>query len=252
MIKLTEEVRCKDPTAIQPWELEAYLDGIRAPHVVEHLANCLSCRQWVAEAEALELRLKGVLNRALCPSPSRLQAFIYDHLSPNENKAVRTHVATCPLCQKDLRELDNSISEEGMGNSIADWTRAREAVRHSGLVIPHWVMPKSPMSTPILRGETREVLLFESDECAVSINVEEEETGAFTLFGQVLTQAPTLKASGLARIISASDQSGNRFVNRASIDDTGSFMIPMLQKGTYQLVVDLDVSKIVIPGLRLR
>jgi hypothetical protein len=102
---------------------------------------------------------------------------------------------------------------------------------------------------PVLRGETREVLLFEAGPIPLSLNLEQEETGNYTLFGQVLSPERPVASDSYARV---TGQDSETLPAEAPLDENGGFAIPDLPPGTYTLMVDLSTQRIVVPVLALR
>jgi hypothetical protein len=102
---------------------------------------------------------------------------------------------------------------------------------------------------PALRGETREVLLFEADGFALSLNLEQESTGRYALFGQILSPEPTDVAAGYVRLTA---QAGDIEPIQTDVGANGGFALPDLCPAVYQLVISLPNQRIVVPTLALR
>jgi len=247
------ELNCIDPGAIQDWELEAYADGEAPPRVVEHLERCPACRARLAEQVAFERRLRHSLYRFDCPSPDLLRDYHWGYLPTAERRRVEAHLETCPHCAAELADLAGFVTVERTSPSSALLARARQAAAQARLVVARLVSP-GPCLAPALRGETREVLLFDAEGFALSVNLEQEDTGAYTLFGQVLSPvspAPPVYggAVGYARLTAREE--GMAPV-QTPLDANGGFALPDLRPGVYQLVVRLPEQRIVVPTLALK
>ena len=205
-----KERDCTDPTAIKDWELIAYTDGEELEHVAEHLEHCPACRARLRDYTTIEDELKQLLHRPGmasipdCPSVDTLRDHYWGHLSVDEHQRIDAHLETCPHCAAELANLDQFIGSKQQEPSSTLLDRAREAAKRARLIVAQLVSP-SPRPVPALRGETREVLLFEAEDVALSLNMEQETTGRYTLFGQVLSAEPTSYAGGDVRLI-AQDQ----------------------------------------------
>jgi hypothetical protein len=241
-------LECVDPGAVQDWELEACVDGEAPPHVVEHLRRCPACRARVEEHAALERRLRQALYRFDCPSPDLLRDYHWGYLPPDQRRQVEAHLATCPHCAAELDDLAGWVAAERVQPSRTLLNRARQAADQVGLVVAQLLSPRlSPV--PALRGERRDVLLFDAEGVAVSVNLEQEDTGLYTLFGQVLSPEPVALTGGYARLTAREE--GVDPV-QASLDANGGFTLSDLHPGIYQLVVCLPDRRIVVPTLALR
>jgi hypothetical protein len=242
------ELDCTDPGAIQDWELETCADGEAPPHVVAHLARCPACRARAREHAPLERRLRQALYRYDCPSPDALRDYHWGYLPADERRPVEAHLETCPHCAAELADMAGFVTAERAQPSETLLARARQAAAQAHLVVARLF---SPGLSPVLalRGDTRDVLLFDAEGVALSVNLEQEHTGAYTIFGQVLSPEPVALASGYARL-TAQEEPVDPV--RTPLDANGGFTLPDLRPGVYQLVVCLPGRRIVVPTLALK
>jgi anti-sigma factor RsiW len=241
------ELDCTDPGAIQDWELETCADGEAPPHVVEHLARCPACRARVREHTALERRLRQALYRFDCPSPDVLRDYHWGYLPADERQRVEAHLAACLHCAAELADLAEFVAAEHAQPTKTLLSQARQAAAQARLVVARLF---SPGLSPVLalRGDTRDVLLFDAGGVGLSVNLEQEHTGAYTIFGQVLSPEPVALAGGYARL-TAQEESVDPV--QTPLDANGGFTLPNLRPGVYQLVVCLPDRRIVVPTLAL-
>ena len=243
------KLKCVAPDAIQDWELEAYGDGEAGTHVAEHLARCPACRARLAELVCFEQHLHQTLYRFDCPSANRLRDYYWGFLPANECQQVEAHLDACPHCRAELADLAGFVASERAQPSSTLLTRARQAAAQMHLVVAQLISPGwSPV--PALRGEIRDVLLFDAEGIALSVNLEQEVTGTYTLFGQVLSPAP-IAAGSYARLTVREKETAAVPV-RAALDTNGAFALPDLQPAVYQLVIHLPEQRIVVPTLALK
>ena len=196
--------------------------------------------------DIFERRLLHKLYRLDCPAPELLRDYHWGYLPKEERQRVAAHLALCPHCEAELADLADFVAmEQAEPSRLLD--RARRAADQARLVIARLVSPM-PQPAPVLRGETREVLLFDAGKLALSINLEQDATGAYTLFGQVLSPEPVVIKDGYARL--KSTEKGAPV--RAALDRNGGFSLPDLQPGVYHLTVSLPDWHIVVPTLALK
>jgi hypothetical protein len=100
-----------------------------------------------------------------------------------------------------------------------------------------------------LRGETQEVLLFDAEGIALSVNLEQEDTGAYTLYGQVLSEATVPAAGGYARLTGHTEDAA---AIQSPLDANRSFALSDLRPGLYQLLIHLPDQTIIVPTLSLK
>jgi len=240
---------CVDPDVVQTWELEAYANGEDLPHVTEHLKRCPACRTRVADYRILEKQLSQLLYRFDCPSPDQLRLYHEGELPAEEKARVRSHLQACPHCTLELASLIHALATAADSVWNEDMARALETAQRDRLSLAHLAEPAS-QSAPVLRGETREVLLFEVGEAALSLSLEQDETGAYALFGQLLLSEPLEAQESYARLRTSYTRSPTTV--SAPLDANGSFALSNLSAGVYQLVIDVPDLHIVVPNLTLR
>lgn len=246
-----KQAACVDPGAVQDWELEAYADGDASTHVVEHLRRCAACRFRLAENLAVDGYLQRALYRFDCPSVDLLRDYHWGYLPIEQQKQIRDHLDRCPRCAAELEELRAFVPTDVPGKQAesidALLGRARQVLAQARVVVAHLLSPV-PQQLPALRGDIREVLLFDAGEVALSVNLEQEATSACTVFGQVLSTQPGAFSEGYARLTAYGETADGV---QASLDINGAFVLANLRPGTYQLVVSLPDQRIVVPTLAL-
>jgi hypothetical protein len=92
------------------------------------------------------------------------------------------------------------------------------------------------------------VLLFETDDLALSLNLEQETTGEYTLSGQILSSGPIGFEGGYARLTA---QRADVAPAQMELEAHGAFLFPNVRPGVYQMVVNLPEHRVVVPSLSL-
>jgi len=197
---------------------------------------------------ALERRLRRILYRFNCPSPDVLRDYHWGYLPPDKHQQVEAHLDVCLHCAAELADLAKFVTTEQAETTSTLLARARRAAAQARLIVARLVSPaRSPV--PVLRGQTREVLLFEAGTLALSVNVQLEDTGTYTLFGQILSPEPTDFSDGYVRLTASEE---DKRPVQAALDANGGFVVPDLHPATYQLIVGLRDTRIVVPDLKLQ
>ncbi len=242
-----KELKCIEPGAVQDWELEAYVSGEASPRFLEHVKRCPACLARLRKRVVLEHQLRRTLYRFDCPPPDLLRDYECGYAAADEQRRLEAHLETCPHCAAELADLAESVEVEFISRSSELVARAERAAARMGLIVARLISP-APRPVLALRGETREVLLFEAGDMALSVNLEQEENGAYTLFGQVLSPQPIAATDGYARLTAREEKIAPV---EAELDANGGFALCSLCPGTYQLVVSLLEQRIVVPTLTL-
>jgi len=175
-----------------------------------------------------------------CPPVEMLRDFHAGFLPVEQKRQLAEHVADCSYCQTELAEFVASRPEEVGGDSL--WEQAEKALAQVGLMVAQLVTPVDNLR-PALRGETREVLLFEAGDTAVSLNVEPVDNGRFMLHGQVLSTSPL---TGQVRLTAV-----NQSPQDCVLSPTGTFILDGLSPDQYQLTITLPDQQIVLPALSI-
>jgi hypothetical protein len=190
-----------------------------------------------------EQYLHQMLYRFDCPSPDVLRDYHWGYLPAERRQQVEEHLRVCPRCAAEAQDLAEFVASEPFEPSSRLLSHARQAAEQVRLVIARLISPE-PGLAPVLRGETREVLLFDADGMALSVNLEQGSTGTCTLFGQVLSPEPAIPPGCYVRLTG----SGETMVPlQVALDENGGFALPGLKPGFYQLVVKLPERRILVP-----
>jgi hypothetical protein len=190
----------------------------------------------------LEHRLHQMLYRFDCPSPDVLRDYHWGYLPAEQRRQVEEHLRVCPHCAAEVQDLAEFVAAEPFEPSSRLLSDARQAAEQVRLVVARLISPE-PGLAPVLRGETREVLLFDADGLAVSVNLEQESPGICTLFGQVLSPEPAVPSGCYVRLTSSGE---TMIPMQVALDETGGFALPGLKPGFYQLVVKLPERRVLV------
>ena len=83
----------------------AYVDGMAAESVVQHVSRCPACARQVEEFAAVQAALTTRLYRFSCPAAEQLIAYQHGELVGSEHLLVAQHLRQCPHCARELATL---------------------------------------------------------------------------------------------------------------------------------------------------
>ncbi len=187
-----------------------------------------------------EHNLRQKLYRFDCPTLDALRDYYLGDVSAEARQLIERHLPGCPLCSAELAELTRFDETSTVATS------PRPAAWHERLqvVVARLFTPQSE-AMPALRGTTREVLLFDLDDSlTLSLNIEANPTGTYSLFGQVLSPTVIVFDRAPVRIRSSLGQ-----VFQNNLDTLGTFVLADLSIGQYQLSITLADRHFVVPDV---
>lgn len=234
---------CVEPGSIQEWELEAYANGERHPHVIKHLKICQACRLWVKERREVEAALRHTLYRFDCPTPDVLREYYWDTLPDEQQTSVARHLEACPACQRELAKLQQFMAE-GKNEVGALLDKARQIAEGLRVMVARLIQPDLQPLAPALRGKKDAVLLFEAGDFGISLTIKPEEAHRYTLTGQVLLPEP-LKAEP-AGYVHINGPGIEPHLTQMPLSPNGTFEIAKIPEGHYQLAVTLGENRIIV------
>jgi hypothetical protein len=194
--------------------------------------------------------LTGKLYRITCPSSMELGEYHIGTLSPGGVQPVRSHLATCPHCQREL-----AVLEDLMASSVS--VRQNGPLERVGVLIAQLVeeglggellgsLPQIQAGAGMaVRGEADEPRVYRAGDVRVAIDVRDQElrSDRKILLGLVMgTETQELTASLW--------QAGEP-VATTSVDEGGNFVLPDLLAGSYDLILQGTESEIHIRELEI-
>lgn len=195
-----------------------------------------------------EQDLRNVLFRFDCPSVDGLRDYYWQHLSIEQRGQVEQHLKFCPHCSAELKALADFLSAAGPSSLPTVSSAAQRIMAELQIVIARLIAPQSRPELS-LRGAAQEIMLFEADNLAISLNLERTTPEIWGLTGQVLSPDTAAFSASYARLTRAA---GNVEAIKVTLDPHGGFVISRLSAGDYQLVISLPDRRIVVPSLELK
>ena len=97
---------CDTFTQFPDGALLMVLDGEADPALIRHIDQCADCTARLRQLRQTNSALRTSLFRAACPPSLQLGEYSVGLSSASETTLIETHLAMCPHCAAELRQLD--------------------------------------------------------------------------------------------------------------------------------------------------
>lgn len=174
--------------------------------------------------------LKAALYRISCPDSATLGNFHLGLLAETAAQPIADHLAICPLCTRDIAQLEEFLAETAV--SLQPSTAARIKVWIAKR-IPSGGQTRNMLGQPAfaVRGSDSGPLMYEAGDAQLSLEVQDdpEHPGRKSILGLVLgieTESVEVKLL-----------QGDAVVTAVTLDELGNFTFAKLEAGTYELTL---------------
>ena len=205
----------------------SYIDGEADDTVAAHIKACAYCGDKADQWSRLQNRLRARLYRINCPSPMDLGDYHLRLLPASQTLVVAQHVRECPLCAKELDQLETFLKDETSASGspfrmlIA---RLKGAMSSTG----------SPLSSGAvaLRGEKKGPITFEADGIVITLDIQPGSNGLASILGQVAAEDQDNWIGAAVEL-----QQADAPQLTASLDDLGVFSFEAIRPGSIQITI---------------
>lgn len=219
---------CVFPPELDDKQLLAYLDNPDGNlETARHLEKCPYCRERADVLDRFQKHLTTQLYRITCPTPLELGEFHMRLVPASQRLIIARHVRECPHCEQEISQLEGF-----MGGSFPR-TTTLETMK---VLIARLVGGGSQMETaqalPALRGEAKNLPIFEADGIVISLDVQPGLNGEIAMLGQ-------MAADHQDRWTGAAVELKQPYLTslHAMIDDLGAFTFDSVYPGSIQMII---------------
>ncbi len=237
-------MKCITSPALEDTQIVSFIEGEADDTVVAHIRDCPFCSERANRWTLLQNGLRKQLYRISCPTPMEIGDYHLGLLPAPQALIVAQHVRECPLCRREVAELEDFLTEStpqpGFLGSIK--TLIASLVGGPGMDQDYPDLASAPAFGG-LRGEGEEPFIYQAGQVRIVIEVQDdvEQMGLKTLLGLVTgleTNEFTIQVS-----------QGDNVIATTSVDEIGNFIISHLSSGHYQLILSGPNMEIRIPSL---
>ncbi len=229
-------MKCISSPALDDTQIMRYIDGEADDTVMAHIRECPYCAEKASEWTLLQKRLREQLYRSTCPTPMELGDYHLELLSEPQVLVVAQHVRECPLCRREVVELEDFLGDLApTENSLLG--RAK-------VLIARLVGGNTGESSPAfaaLRGEAKGPMTFAADGIVIVLDLQLDNDGQRIILGQVAADHQDDWTDALVEL-----RKDNQLLISSTVDDLGAFQCKGIIPGPQELRIISKSSSIVV------
>lgn len=240
---------CDTISTLPAGALLMYLEGEADPVIVQHVDLCSECTASVRQLRKSGSVLRARLFRAACPPSLQLGEYSIGLLSAHETSLIETHLASCPHCSAELRQLDAFMAQPDLAAQPQRLQPDSGALR---VLIARLVSGLNSLGQPAmtpafaaLRGGTEGPLTYEAGDYRAVIEIDEDldRPDRRALTGLLVGPAVGGTSVALWR--------DGQAIAAAEVDVHGNFELLRLAPGDYDLILTGSDVEIRIQSLSI-
>lgn len=216
-------MECISSPALEDIEIARYVDGEADEIVVTHINQCPYCRERARQWTRLQNGLREQLYRTTCPSPTELGDHHLGLLPASRALVIAQHVRECPLCQREVAELQEFLAEPPAPPGFIEAAKVLVAQLVSGGTNPAW---------GALRGENKGPLTFEAKGMVIALDIQLVGRELVSILGQVAAAEQNQWTGATVELVQADGQK-----KATLLDEFGAFRFDKVQPGATQIQV---------------
>jgi hypothetical protein len=211
----------------------AAIDGAGDQAIREHIDQCVDCAAEVEQLRRASSLLSVRLFRAACPSSLDLGEYSLKLLPAERAASVASHVAACPHCTLELRQLHAFLAQPEPPAKPSPVEALFQPVR---VLVAELARGLNALGQPApafaaLRGQSSAPVAYQADGHRVLIEIAQDDDQPGR---RMLTGLLTTPANGQARAYLWRQGS---LLQTHPIDDLGNFEMSGLEPGHYELIL---------------
>jgi hypothetical protein len=221
-------MKCISSPALGDAQIISFIEGEADAAVTIHMVECQFCAQRAERWLNLQNNLKAKLYRRSCPTPMELGDYHLGLLSKPRDSVVEQHMRRCPLCRREVNELEAYLKE------LVPQPGVRESVRVliARLIGGQTGEESSGVPAVALRGERNGPITYEADGLVIIVDIQANSTGQASILGQVAADDQDKWTDSMVELRQADAPP-----KTAAVDDLGSFHFEEVLIGSTELTI---------------
>jgi len=231
---------CISSPALDDTQIVRYIEGEADNATVAHMKECAFCSEKATQWSQLQNRLKRQLYRITCPTSTELGDYHLGLLSESQKLVVAQHVRQCPVCRREVVELEGFLAESTVNEPLLGTART---------LIARLVGGEDGLTTPLvaLRGDVKGPLTLEADGIVIILDLQQVEGGMVNILGQLAADDQDRWTDARVEF-----HQGGTLEFSTIVDDLGAFQAEGIMAGSQELqIISKDNSLIVISNFEV-
>lgn len=219
-------MKCISSPALDNTQILSFVEGEADDAIVTHIRECPYCRERAQQWTRLQKRLKKQFYRVSCPTPMELGDYHLGLMPDNQKLVVAQHLRECPLCRREMTELQDFLTDPGPETSFLGAVKV--------LVARLLNQPENGYtpSSVALRGEAKGPLTFEADGAVITLEIQPASNEQVSLLGQIAADDQDQWTGAKVEL-----QQADSSQLTASMDDLGAFRFEAVRSGIIQISI---------------
>jgi hypothetical protein len=219
-------MNCISSPALDDAQVISYVEGEADESVVAHMQECPFCREKASRWAHLQNRLKDQLYRVSCPAPMELGEYRLGLLPAPQVLVVAQHLRECPLCRREVADLDEFLAEPGPQNNLIGTIK---------VLVAQLMHPNENGYRPAsmaLRGEAKGPITLKADGVTINLELQPAPHGQVSLLGQMAADDQDQWTGATVELQQIDAPSLT-----ASMDDLGAFRFAEVRPGMIDITI---------------
>jgi hypothetical protein len=241
-------MKCITSPALDDTQIVSYVEGEADDIVVAHIKECPFCSERANRWSLLQNSLRKQLYRVTCPTPVELGDYHLGLLSAPQVLVVAQHLRECPLCRREVVELESFLDDPDpevslLGAAKVLIARMIGVQSESGQNGENGFIP----SGVALRGEAKEPITLQADGIVIVLDLQHTDGGVINVLGQVAAEDQDQWTEAVVEV-----RHGNELQFSTTVDDLGAFRFEGIMPGSKELrIISKDSSLTVVSNFEV-
>ena len=222
----------------------------------EHLAQCETCQQRLAQFQQMNAALTAQLYRSQCPDAEQLSFYCTDLVSADDKMHIAAHLLDCPLCAAEVAETRRFMAE--VEPLPVEVVTPRTVVHNIRRIAASLVRQQAQL---VLRGanapsETGWPRQYRAESIDLSLHLSRASNGDYLLLG-ILTSTDNAESVDAfegekADLYAAHGMDDvHQPIRSTTVDDLGNIVFSAVPIGRYTLLLHLLEREVVIQDITI-
>jgi hypothetical protein len=232
-------MKCITSPALDDIQIMSYVEGEADKRIVAHIRECPFCSERANRWTLLQNSLRKKLYRVNCPTPVELGDYHLEMLPASRALVVAQHLRECPLCKREVVELEDFLEELAPEVSLLGAARVLIARLMGGQTESGEPGENGFILSGVpLRGEAKGPITLQADGLVIVLDLQPTDGGIINILGQVAADDQDQWTGALVELRQDHEL---QFSN--TVDDLGSFRLEGLRPGSKELrIISKDSS----------